>query len=82
MLVLDDINQLDAVLDGWQAVGVTGATIFNSTGLHRRRAQIREVTAIDAPRIIERIENATYNNFCRCCRSGSCPALFGCPQKL
>ena len=37
MFVLDDPNQLDAVLDVWHAEGVNGATIVESTGINRRR---------------------------------------------
>lgn len=40
MLVLDDPQQLDAVLEAWAERGVTGATIVESTGLHRRRKHI------------------------------------------
>ena len=36
MLVLDDPNQLDAVLDAWHAVGVSGVTIVESIGSYRR----------------------------------------------
>lgn len=37
MFVLDDPNQLDAVLDAWEASGVSGVTIIESTGINRRR---------------------------------------------
>jgi nitrogen regulatory protein PII len=37
MFVLDDPNQLDAVLDAWHAVGVSGVTIVESIGSYRRR---------------------------------------------
>lgn len=37
MFVLDDPNQLDTVLDAWEALGVTGTTIVESTGINRRR---------------------------------------------
>jgi nitrogen regulatory protein PII len=36
MFVLDDPNQLDAVLDAWHAVGVSGVTIVESIGSYRR----------------------------------------------
>jgi nitrogen regulatory protein PII len=39
MLVLDDLNELDNVLDAWSDVGVTGVTIFETTGFFRRRAR-------------------------------------------
>lgn len=40
MFVLDDPHQLDAVLDAWEAIGVSGVTIVESTGIvHRRRSK-------------------------------------------
>ena len=40
MFVLDDPDLLDQVLDAWYEVGVSGATILESTGLHRRRKRV------------------------------------------
>jgi hypothetical protein len=40
MFVLNNPNQLDAVLDAWREVGVNGVTIAETTGLHRRRARL------------------------------------------
>lgn len=37
MFVLDDPEKLDDVLDTWDAIGVSGVTIIESTGLNRRR---------------------------------------------
>ena len=37
VLVLDDITQCPAVCDAWEAVGVSGITILESTGLGRMR---------------------------------------------
>lgn len=37
MLVLDDPDRLDDVLDAWHAIGVSGSTIIESTGINRRR---------------------------------------------
>ena len=36
MLVLDDMNYLDAVLNAWEGAGIRGATIIESTGIHRK----------------------------------------------
>lgn len=38
LLVLDDINHCSSVLDAWEAAGVSGITILDSTGLGRVRA--------------------------------------------
>ncbi len=37
MLVLNDPEQLYQVLSAWEEAGITGATIFESTGMHRIR---------------------------------------------
>lgn len=39
MLVLDDPDQLDALLQSWRSVGIEGATIIESTGIHRHARQ-------------------------------------------
>ncbi|MCE1253227.1 MAG: hypothetical protein LWX83_06710 [Anaerolineae bacterium] len=36
MLVLDDADYLDDVLEAWSNLGISGATIIESSGLHRR----------------------------------------------
>lgn len=36
MFVLDETTHLDEILDAWTKDGVTGATVIESTGLHRR----------------------------------------------
>ena len=38
MFVLDDTARLDDVLEAWAAIGISGATFFESTGSHRRKA--------------------------------------------
>jgi len=45
MLVLDDPAQLDAVVDAWAAVGISGATIVESTGIYRQRTARRQLHA-------------------------------------
>jgi len=35
--VLDDPNRLDELLAAWERAGVRGATIIESTGIHRQR---------------------------------------------
>jgi nitrogen regulatory protein PII len=43
LLVLDNIDQCNSVLDAWEATGVGGVTIFESTGLGRmRKSGIRD----------------------------------------
>ena len=35
IMVLDDVSHLNEVLSAWEGAGVRGATILESTGLHR-----------------------------------------------
>ncbi len=43
LLILDDVNQCHPVLDAWEAIGVSGVTILESTGLGRlRKSGIRD----------------------------------------
>ncbi len=45
MLVLDDADRLDAVVDAWAGIGISGATIVESTGIYRHRATRGKVHA-------------------------------------
>ncbi len=45
MFVLDDITELDDVLEAWTAAGISGATFFESSGGHRRKAWRERVHA-------------------------------------
>lgn len=45
MLVLDDPNRLDAVLEAWEAIGVSGVTIAETSGINRRRVQKTRIPA-------------------------------------
>lgn len=40
MFVLDNPDQLDGLLEAWDKAGIRGATIVESTGIHRRRKMI------------------------------------------
>lgn len=43
LLILDDINQCSSILEAWEAQGVGGITILESTGLGRvRKLSIRD----------------------------------------
>lgn len=43
LLILNDLNDCTPVLDAWEALGVGGITILESTGLgHARKSGIRE----------------------------------------
>ncbi len=45
MFVLDDPSLLDAVLDAWETIGVSGVTIVETTGINRRRVQRKRIPA-------------------------------------
>ena len=40
MFVLDDPNKLDAVLEAWGTIGVSGVTIIESTGIARHQGYV------------------------------------------
>jgi hypothetical protein len=40
MFVLNDPDQLDALLEAWDNAGIGGATILESTGIHRRKRRV------------------------------------------
>ena len=40
MFVLDDIDRLESVLGAWEKAGIRGATIIESTGIHRVRRRL------------------------------------------
>lgn len=43
LLILDDVNQCSTILEAWEAQGVSGITILESTGLGRvRKLSIRD----------------------------------------
>jgi nitrogen regulatory protein PII len=43
VLVVDHVEQVPVILEGWEAAGAPGVTIINSTGLGRmRRAGLRD----------------------------------------
>ena len=64
MLVLDNPNQLDDVLNAWNSVGVTGMTVMESTGFHRRQAYILGARYISSDSgLVERIEQGHYTLF-------------------
>ena len=62
MFVLDNPDQLDAVLDAWSEIGVSGATILESSGLYRRQQQrpVGARYAFGLNRAISRVESNHY----------------------
>lgn len=65
MFVLDDPERLDAILDAWQTVGVTGVTIIESSGLHRvrRRRPLGMRYALEARGETSRVKMEHYTLF-------------------
>lgn len=63
LLVLDDSNQLDAILDAWAAVGVRGATISESTGIYRQRTRRLPLTMRFALPIAANLERGNTTLF-------------------
>jgi hypothetical protein len=64
MFVLDNPDQLDDLLTAWRAVGMSGVTIIESTGFHRRHAQKLAVQPMALPATLgERIDKGHYTLF-------------------
>lgn len=64
MFVLDDPERLDEVLDAWAQSGVSGITIMESSGFHRRQAHVLGARYIAMlPVLLERIEKGSYTLF-------------------
>jgi hypothetical protein len=64
MFVIDDPALLDSVLDAWQKAGVDGATIVESSGLHRRRATtVGARYSFGFPRVVERVKEGHFTLF-------------------
>lgn len=65
MFVLDNTDHLDAVLDAWREVGVSGVTIIESSGLHRRQKQrpVGARYAFGIPHRAAPVEMAHYTLF-------------------
>ena len=43
IFVLHNPDMLDKVLEAWQAIGISGVTIIESTGVHRRSQQKKRI---------------------------------------
>ncbi len=64
MLVLNDPDKLDAVLDGWHAIGIRGVTVMESTGIYRRRPQLMGARyAFGFPPLTDMAERGHYTLF-------------------
>ncbi|MBP8863038.1 MAG: hypothetical protein KBH71_02165 [Anaerolineae bacterium] len=64
MCVLDNPDKLDAVLEAWEAVGVSGVTIVESSGIFRRQTKHRRIPMrFDFEQLVERAERGNYTLF-------------------
>ena len=64
MLVLDDPNRLDEVLVAWRSVGVSGVTIAETLGGHRREARrVRGRYLFGLTGLAESAERSQYTLF-------------------
>lgn len=51
--VLDDPEKIDQILDEWRAIGITGATVIESTGFHRLKKRVPMPFAYTPGNIVE-----------------------------
>ena len=64
MFVLDDPDKLDELLDRWYEQGIVGATVVQSMGLYRRRAQTRKLPQYgNLPRVVESMDEGHLTLF-------------------
>jgi hypothetical protein len=63
MFVLDNTNQLDEVLDAWNALGVSGVTIMETMGSYRRRQRHYGARFLFAPMVMEGSSRGNYTLF-------------------
>jgi len=64
MLVLDQPDQLDKLLMAWEEVGISGATIVESSGLFRHRKRKGALPArYMLPGLSEAVERGNYTLF-------------------
>jgi len=59
MLVLDDNAKLDPVLEAWAKLGVSGVTILESSGLHRKRRKHIPMRYLYGDKSLEECGNST-----------------------
>lgn len=64
MYVLDNPDKLDAVLEAWDAVGVSGVTIIESSGIYRQQTKRRRIPLrYGFEHLVERAERGNYTLF-------------------
>lgn len=59
LVVIDDPAKVDKVLEGFETGGITGATIIESTGLHRKKIKHIPLRFLYASPEPDEIENLT-----------------------
>lgn len=59
LVVIDDPANVDKVLEGLEAGGITGATIIESTGLHRKKKKHIPLRYLYVSPVPEETENLT-----------------------
>jgi nitrogen regulatory protein PII len=63
MFVLDDPNKLDAVLETWESLGVSGVTIVESTGIARHQGYVGAPFMAGINRLIQSDQEGHYTLF-------------------
>lgn len=64
IFVLDNLDLLDDVLAAWAGVGVSGITIVESSGFHRRRASVPGAHFVGVvPALLDEVEKSSYTLF-------------------
>jgi hypothetical protein len=83
MLVLDNPDLLDDVLAAWAEFGVSGVTIIESSGFHRRRASVPGARYVGSlPGLLQQVETSSYTLFSAVAGEEQVVACFAAAEQI
>lgn len=83
MFVLDNPDLLDDLLAAWAQLGVSGITIIESSGFHRRRASVPGARyAGSLPALLEEVETGSYTLFSAVASEEQVAACFAAAEQI
>lgn len=83
MFVLDNPDLLDDVLAAWSEVGVSGITIIESSGFHRRQAHLPGARYVGSlPSLLESLETSSYTLFSAVAGEEQVAACFAAAEQI
>jgi hypothetical protein len=83
MFVLDDPDQLDTLLDAWVELGVSGITLVESSGFHRRRAHVPGARYVGSlPDLVEEVARGSFTLFAAVADEALVQACFAATERI